>query len=198
MDFEDIFDQRMFDAMAEKRPWYRENICQFDHDWNYFVELCDANEKVKNTNSYCLELSENHLNPRLERFAKRFMREMKKRFPKNGVSLIGFSSFRKETQNFKVHKDRMDVIIVQRLGTIEFSFFKTEDDISAPINIRPKDAEEMDIEWVKLVLKPGDMVYIPRGTFHYINPLESRLTYSFGFEGKLDVARYLQDKSKFD
>lgn len=199
MDFEDIFDQRMFDAMAEKMPWYRENICQFDHDWNYFAELSDnAIKPLYSRKQFVVELLQSQLNKKLELPAKRFVSQLRKRFPKNIISLICFQSFGAGTENYAVHKDKMDVIILQRLGNIEFSFLKTEDDISSPINIKPEVAEKNDYELVKLILKPGDMVYIPRGTYHYIKPLESRMTYSFGIENKPAVVEYLKDKSKFD
>lgn len=200
MILKDVFDQRLFNAMVENQPFYREGIVNFPHDWNYYVELCDELKiPLVNKTKNCIELRKcaSH-NPALEDFAKNFLKDLKTQFKKHDISLICFSSFGPNTQNYPVHRDVMDVFLVQRLGNIEVSFFKTEDDIKSPVNIKPKIAEEKDYELVKVLMKPGDMVYIPRGVYHYINPLESRMTYSFGVEGKVSVIRALKDKSKFD
>jgi mannose-6-phosphate isomerase-like protein (cupin superfamily) len=41
------------------------------------------------------------------------------------------------------------------------------------------------------VMKPGNFVWIPRGTWHQLEPTVSRVTFSFGVEGDFNPADYV-------
>lgn len=69
-----------------------------------------------------------------------------------------YVSFGKNSSNFGRHKDSMDVLIVQAIGSIEYFF----DDGSS------------------YKLEPGDSLFIPKGVYHSPSIIESRATLSFG------------------
>jgi len=100
---------------------------------------------------------------------KKFNDEYDKGHP--NATNIAFVGIGKESGSYPRHKDTMDVFIVQVIGEIKFTIGYTEE---------PSDADETRI------LRPGDSVYIPRGTWHHIQPSVSRVTFSFGFESDAD------------
>ena len=79
--------------------------------------------------------------------------------PDKQITNIAFIGFGKH-KSFPLHKDSMDVLLLQVKGRIK-----------------------LKVEKINKVMVPGDVVYIPRGTDHEILPLQSRVTYSFGIEG---------------
>jgi len=76
-------------------------------------------------------------------------------------SAYAFISFSSMSQSYTRHKDKMDVWCWQAVGKSVFtideedSYFQTE-------------------------MRPGDLIYIPRGTHHHAKPLGPRATISFG------------------
>lgn len=68
-----------------------------------------------------------------------------------------YVSFGKDSPTFGRHKDKMDVLIVQAIGSIKYSF----DDAS-------------------VVLEPGDALFIPNGLYHAPTVTGARVTLSFG------------------
>jgi len=76
------------------------------------------------------------------------------------ISNIVFVGFGVGSGSYPNHKDSMDVFLIQMLGSVN-------------ITIDEKDFFHM---------KQGDAVWIPRGTYHQIHTMGSRVTFSFGVE----------------
>lgn len=112
--------------------------------------------------------------PSLSPWAKDVLKTMGETFHKNRPSLIKFLGFGYQTDSYPWHKDTMDVFLVQVLGT---PLIKVEN-----TNCQNKAKE----------FKPGDCVFIPRGTHHEIVPTGSRVTYSFGVEDQPDPSSYVK------
>jgi len=75
----------------------------------------------------------------------------------------------------RIHRDTMDVIIVQQYGTIDVSIWSADTDKDGVSESEATLTERQ-------TLNPGDAVYIPKGTFHWVEPHGQRITYSFGIE----------------
>jgi len=118
-------------------------------------------------------LKNSHKRASSPRFAKDVVKEMEEVFTQNKITNISFMGFGADTDSYPWHKDRMDVFLVQVLG-----------DISIRV-------ENTDYETVPKTFRPGDCVYIPRGTHHQIIAGKSRVTFSFGVEQDPDPSTYL-------
>ena len=71
-----------------------------------------------------------------------------------------YTSFGFDSSSYGKHKDTMDVLIVQSIGTMIYKF---DNDI-------------------KYTLDPGDSVFIPKGEYHEPFILEPRVTLSFSWD----------------
>ena len=82
-------------------------------------------------------------------------------------------SFVDKGGSLKVHADRMDVIYLQAVGSVEWSMWKNK---------------EEKIESRRLY--PGDLVYVPRDQHHLSEPYGPRVSFSHGIQG-LDPSTYI-------
>jgi hypothetical protein len=118
--------------------------------------------------------------------------QLKNKFHKNTVSLICFGSFGKTAKSFNIHRDTMDVIYMQGLGEVDFSIWKWigKDGIKLPDNI--DHGNRNDVKQIfKKRFKKYDICWIPRGTYHLIQPVGTRVGFSFGVEGDPDPSTYI-------
>ena len=131
-----------------------------NQDWGSIINLIDSHpdnliEREPNKNK--ITLSNLHLRSSVKTIVKTII-SLLENISTSGqrISNIVSISFGKH-ESYSLHKDNMDVLLLQAKGRIQI-----EDEI----------------------MMSGDIVYIPRGTDHRITPLQSRVTYSFGIEGE--------------
>ena len=130
---------------------------------------------------------------------KELLARMRTTFHKNHVTAIGFGSFTADAESFKIHRDRMDVVYLQVLGRVKLSLWKPTVPVSPVHNtlLSPEDTfnprsdlDKAEKFWER-VFEPDQLLWIPRGTYHYIEPLETRLAISFGIEGPTNPKTYI-------
>lgn len=160
-----IFENRNF-----SKPFWG-NI-KFDPiDWNDMIHLLDTHPENlyhRVNEKFRISLNSFHKRDSSPRFAKDVVKEMERVFHKNQITNIAFFGVGRNTHSYPLHKDTMDVFLVQVLGQIQLQVDKEEK-----------------------LFTPGEYVYIPRGTEHKITPKESRVTFSFGVEGHINPIEYL-------
>lgn len=91
--------------------------------------------------------------------------EIKNNNPNNIYSAHMYISLSKESKTFGKHKDKSDVWYWQCIGSTEWKIFQSHETMS-------------------YILKPGDIIYVPKETFHDVIPLSSRVGISFGLDYK--------------
>lgn len=127
-------------------------------------------EKIRIYLTHCLQNEKNKLSPWAEEVAL----DMAELFRKNPISLIKFYGFGPESDSYPWHKDTMDVLLVQAIGTVQIK------------------VEGTDYENNPRVFRPGHSVWLPRGIHHQVIASSSRLTYSYGVEDSPDPAEYIK------
>lgn len=109
-------------------------------------------------------------------FSKDVVRELEEHFKDNNISSHLYVGYNDDNKSFsRIHRDKMDVVIVQQYGTIDLSIWTSD------LNEDVVGSEEATLI-ERRTLQEGDAVYIPSGTYHYIEPHSQRITYSFGIE----------------
>jgi len=155
--------------------------------------------KVYKYNTNTIELRHLERRASLPPFAQDLLKRMQKTFHKNHITAIGFGSFTADAESFKIHRDRMDVVYLQVLGRVKLSLWNPTVPVSPVHNtlISPEDTfnPKSDLDkaekfWER-VFEPDQLLWIPRGTYHYIEPLETRLAISFGIEGPTNPKTYI-------
>ena len=132
-----------------------------NQNWTTIVNMIDSHPKdlikfewKKNRT----ELQQLHRRATVNPIVKEIISLLQNTCPDKQITNIAFIGFGKH-KSFPLHKDSMDVLLLQVKGRIK-----------------------LKVEKINKVMVPGDVVYIPRGTDHEILPLQSRVTYSFGIE----------------
>ena len=126
--------------------------------------------------------------PDLPIFARDIIQELKEIFPFNEISCQAFCTFGPEAKSFKIHKDAMDVLYLQVRGSVIWEMWEEIDKrLSAdqPDQMFPDEGNCTFSE----KLTPGDMIWVPRYSWHHAIPLETRVGFSFGVEGKRDASK---------
>jgi len=117
-------------------------------------------------------------------FAKSVLQVIRDMFPNNVVTLHAFMGLDQDSKSFNIHKDKAHVLYLQVFGETEFSIWENDPSLDhRPDNLEPEQAICLE----KRIFKPGDAVWVRRGTYHYIKPLTPRVSFSFGVEGDLDL-----------
>jgi mannose-6-phosphate isomerase-like protein (cupin superfamily) len=172
--------------IRNKKHWWTD--INFDYDWGRHMRLVDTHpEKMYdwNRDKQRLGLNSFHRRPSSPQFAKDIFADMEDFFvskapTKNNdeytkgppqITNIAFCGFGRYTGSYPRHKDSMDVFLIQVLGDTPIRIGYTEERTEA-------DEDK--------IMKPGDAVWIPRGTWHQLTPVASRVTFSFGFESDPD------------
>jgi|TARA_R110000765_G_scaffold248356_1_gene350179 ribosomal protein L16 Arg81 hydroxylase len=134
-------------------------------------------------------LRDMHLRSGTPSFAKDIHKALTKTFHKNHITLHGFAGFTSDSESFTVHRDSMDVLFLNVIGSINWSIWESEDWKDYTI--------DAITDWSTGVVKfdkvftPGDLIWIPRGTWHLIKPHCARVGFSFGVEGDIDPSTYI-------
>lgn len=140
-------------------------------DWNNMIYLLDThpeNEYHRVNEKFRISLNNFQRRQSAPNFAQEIVKEMERVFYKNRITNIAFFGVGRNTHSYPLHKDKMDVFLVQVLGEIE-----------------------LQVDQEKQLFTPSRCVYIPRGTQHKITPKASRVTFSFGVEGENNPVDYL-------
>jgi|TARA_B110000908_G_C10267965_1_gene466691 hypothetical protein len=150
---------------------------QDDYDWN--------REKQR------LGLNAFHNRPSAPHFAKQVVADMhdffierhkdklhKEKYDKGPqqITNIAFCGFGQYSGSYPRHNDSMDVFLLQVVNECKITIGEFE--------------EPSNSDYVS-VMKPGNFVWIPRGTWHQLEPTVSRVTFSFGVEGDFNPADYV-------
>jgi hypothetical protein len=190
-----------FKASVKKRThydWNNESV--FDQlpmntvkrfTWAEALELLDTHpEEYRSINKDKLRfvLTKIELRGSHPNFSKFVRQELDKTFPKNQTTVHIFGGITNKCKSFEIHRDVMDVLYLQVFGSVTLSLWKpklgfipTSDEI-----------EKKNVDcYYRKHFKEGRMIWIPRGTWHYIEPRQSRIGFSFGVEGKPEPSTYI-------
>ena len=133
-----------------------------NQNWTTIVNMIDSHpknlvqvESQKNRTA----LRDLHRRATVKPIVKEIISLLQNTCPDKQITNIAFIGFGQH-KSFPLHKDSMDVLLLQVKGRIR-----------------------LKVKKINKIMVPGDVVYIPRGTDHEILPLQSRVTYSFGIEG---------------
>ncbi|MEQ1869068.1 MAG: cupin domain-containing protein [Vicinamibacterales bacterium] len=105
-----------------------------------------------------------HIDPITERFADIFAKEMNA-----AVNINAYISFPTH-QGFDCHYDTHDVWIIQTAGAKEWKVFEPTRKFPLdrdPAEDKSRQTKPTEGEYLSCTLTPGDMLYIPRGHWHY-------------------------------
>ena len=188
---------KKFDATIRKKDNYQWRFGDRDLelDWNSMIKLFDTHPMAKvggNVNKLNYTLLQLEQRASTPKQLLNMVEQLKKKFHKNTISLICFGSFGKTAESFNIHRDTMDVIYMQGLGEVDFSIWKWigKDGIKLPDNI--DHGNRNDVKQIfKKRFKKYDICWIPRGTYHLIQPRGTRVGFSFGVEGDPDPSTYI-------
>jgi hypothetical protein len=125
-----------------------------------------------------IELNALHTRGSAPTFAKTIWEDLKNTFPRNQITNIAFMGPDLIHSSYPIHADVMDVLYLQVVGSIEWSIYKPIDDKKQK-DLLPQEATEV----FRTKMIPGDLIWIPRGIHHHIQPLSGRVGFSFGVEG---------------
>ncbi len=164
------------DCIAEKRPFRGKLPIDMTYDWNQYMKMLDTHPRDmvnRNSEKFRIGLNSFHSRPSAPEFAKKIEAEMQDVFAMSDkITNIAFSGFGPDSGSYPWHADKMDVFLVQIISTVKLKVEGFNND------------EFFDF-------KPGDYVWIPRGTHHQVVPQNtSRVSFSFGVEGDPDPSTY--------
>ena len=172
------------DEIREKKHWW--TTVDFDYSWPQIMNLIDTHPQSLydwNREKQRLGLNQFHRRESAPKFAKDVVREMEQFFVKPApkkekyekghpqITNIAFCGFGQFSGSYPRHADSMDVFLVQVINECKITIGYDEN---------PSDDDDVR------VMKPGDAVFIPRKTWHQLEPTVSRVTFSFGFESDPD------------
>lgn len=180
-----FFDNHVDDIRNKRHFWTKVDVD--GADWNRMMPLIDThpeNLHAWNRNKQRVSLNSFHQRPSAPGFAKDVFSYMRdffvKRAPKKekytkgepSITNIAFVGFGQNSDSYPRHADNMDVFLVQVVSEIKITIGYTEEP-----------SEKDDVR----MMRPGDAVWLPRGTWHQLEPKKSRITFSFGFESDMDT-----------
>lgn len=98
--------------------------------------------------------------------------------------------FSDESYGFDIHWDTHDVLILQLEGSKKWSIFAGNGNTDPKVNGQ---AVPGDLIWSE-TLQKGDVLYMPKGTWHLAEPQGETLHFTLGFTNRtgLDVFKWLQ------
>jgi mannose-6-phosphate isomerase-like protein (cupin superfamily) len=188
--------QQNVDQIRKKRVfWGRHDSDELrNYSWDKLIDMVDTHSQDDydwNREKQRLGLNAFHRRGSAPKFAHSIVTAMEKFFiddhkdahtkeeydkgPQQ-ITNIAFCGFGQYSGSYPRHKDSMDVFLYQVLNKCKITIGYTEE---------PSDDDMVE------VLHPGSFVWIPRGTWHQLEPDVSRVTFSFGVEGDTDPATYV-------
>lgn len=189
-----MFDSEEFkEAVRNKQYYHFGNVLDFEYNWYDYMKLVATHpENIRKfvDEKKRVELAKAHERAKLPRFAKDILINMRKMFTKNHSTLVCFSGMT-DHRSLDIHKDSMDVLYLQVLGEITWEIWQPTEE---------KDDGSFKKETTKRVwhkrFTSGDLIWIPRGTYHQVVPHGARVGFSFGVEdhtgkNKIDPSTYI-------
>jgi len=185
----DKFDQ----AIRNKQHYqWRFGDRTLDLNWDSMVHLIDTHPPRKtmgNVEKNNFQLQNFHQRPSAPKLLRNMIAQLEKKFYKNNISLIAFGSIGISAQSFDIHRDVMDVIYMQGLGNVDFSIWEAHKE-GLPSNLEHGGRDGVS-SILRKKFKKYDICWIPRGTYHLIKPINTRVGFSFGIEGNVDPCTYI-------
>ena len=191
----DVFENNIDRIRNKKVFWGRIDASEIKtYDWNKVMDMVDTHPRDMydwNREKQRLGLNSFHMRGSAPQYAKDVVASMQKFFIDNHkdklhkdkydkgpqqITNIAFIGFGQYSGSYPRHKDSMDVFLIQHTNECKITVGYTE---------KPSDNDMVR------VMEPGSFVYIPRGTWHQLEPTVSRVTFSFGVEGDFDPKNYL-------
>ena len=189
-----MFDEDFLNAVRQKRHYRIDYSEKIDYSWDEFLPFLDSHPSDK------MKINAEKINFNLVRvesrassppFVKDIVSRLGKIFPKNSISAHAFGGLTCESKSFKIHRDKMDVFYLQVLGEIEWSVWEPNNvdwyNDKNYQNLFSNDGKRIFTERFNC----GKMIWIPRGTYHLVQPYTSRMGISFGVESKIDPSTYV-------
>lgn len=179
------FQSHIEDIRAKRHWWDKVDVSGID--WNRMMHLVNTHPKDLydwNREKQRLGMNRFHHRPSAPSIAKDIVSDMEEFFSKRApkkeeyekgppqITNIAFCGFGQSSGSYPRHKDRMDVFLLQVIGEVPIRIGYSE-----------KKSNDDDVR----VMKPGDIVWLPRGTWHHLTPKDSRVNFSFGFESDMDT-----------
>ena len=182
----DVIDlEKHIEDIRAKRHWWT-TVDTKEYSWNDIMGLIDTHPSELydwNREKQRLGMNSFHRRPSAPKFAKDVFEELenfiipkapkKEEYEKGApqITNIAFCGFGQYSGSYPRHKDSMDVFLIQVINDCKITIGYDE---------KPTAKDEIR------VMQPGDAVWIPRGTWHQLTPVASRVTFSFGFESDPD------------
>jgi hypothetical protein len=162
-----------------------------DNDWNYdmydfmfYMNSHPEKNKMWEPKNRRLGLIRMESRQSTPDFAKDIIKSLKQVFYKNFITCHAYCGFTNYSKSFNIHKDKMDVLYLQVIGNTEWSIWESDLD--------QKDiAPEQGTCIFKQNFGPGNWIWVPRGTYHFVNPIGPRVGFSFGIENDPDPSGYV-------
>lgn len=180
-----MFTENFLQSIRNRK--YHTGHIQLDYDMYDFLKYAyshPSNYAIWYDNEKRLSLEGMETRGKTPQFAKDIIQTLKQNFTKNNITCHAFSGFTEESKSFKIHKDRMDVFYLQVVGEIEWSIWKS--DLNDSI-IEPENGKCVFKE--KFI--PGNYIWIPRETYHFVEPITPRVGFSFGVENDPEPSTYI-------
>jgi hypothetical protein len=182
----------MFNDNVLKTIRNREVILGYTNSgWNYdmydFITYMNTHPekfKIWEPNNRRLGLIKMESRKSTPDFAKIILNNLRKTFYKNNITCHAFCGFTNYSKSFNIHKDKMDVLYLQVIGDIQWSIWESDLDKS---QIDPKQGTCIS----KYKFTPGNWIWVPRGTYHLVEPIDPRVGFSFGIENNPDPSTYI-------
>lgn len=176
-----LFNEEFKNSCRQKKFHYFGGVIPVEYSWYEYTKLISTHMKDMlkfNDAKQRVDLIQLHQRESIPSFAKNILNELNKTFNKNTASLIAFSGWDNH-QSFDIHKDTMDVLYLQVIGNITWQIWESD---SPKKDLNPEE-DEATMVWEKN-MSPGDLIWIPRGVYHKVNPHGPRVGFSFGVENK--------------
>lgn len=192
-----MFDEKFKEAVRS-RQYYRLNDYELPPEsvfgWKEAIWLLDSHPgKERNLGpklGFLLTAMEQRNSA--PKFIKDIIKELESIFPNNQITAHIFGGFHaKSGSRAGLHRDTMDVLYLQTLGSVEWSMWEAnKNEYYKDESKRALGKEDAYLLYSSL-FKPGSMIWVPREKYHLVEPYNSRLGVSFGIEGAIDPSTYI-------
>lgn len=159
--------------------WYEWWVMATTHPSQH-SQYTDAKRRV--TNSVL------HVREGIPQFAKDILTQHRALFKLNTCSLVGFTLCEDVSEHYAIHRDTCDQLIVAACDKIIVNVFRP---INSTVSSQTVLTPDQAIDAGSRALKPGQMAWIPRGTYHEVTASLPAGFFSFGIEGSPDPSSYL-------
>lgn len=171
-----------------------------DFDWNAFIKFFDAHpENLRGIKEEARRFTMLQCEKRnkLPESGKYVLNNLRSLFSEEGHrhTLHMFGGWTDQHKSFKIHRDPMDVLYLQMIGEVEWSIWERRP------NAKLENLDILTLNTGKKIwrrkFKKGDMIWVPRGTYHLCEPYGSRVGFSFGVEGTNAITNLRSNYEKY-